>query len=58
MNDIPISVIIYLKENVTKDMDVFRIKCMLMNDLNIRGKEAKKYAKWYVNKYLNASLGN
>ena len=58
MNDIPVSVIIYLKENVNKNISVFRVKCMLMNGLSIRGKEAKKYAKWHVNKYLNASLGN
>jgi len=48
MNDIPFEIIVFLKEKALNKKTVSEIKMLLMDELKMRGKEAKKYAKWWI----------
>jgi len=48
VNDVPMEVALFLREKASDVKDVTRVKMMLMSELGIRGKEAKKYAKWWI----------
>jgi len=41
-------VTLFLREKASDVKDVAKVKMMLIDELNIRGKEAKKYAKWWT----------
>ena len=52
MNELPIGIISFLKEKYKEDMSIQEIKMLLMSGLNLRGKEAKRFAKLYLS-YLS-----
>jgi len=47
MNNIPLDVLITLDGRYSKNESVQILKNILMEKLNLRGKEAKKYAKMW-----------
>jgi len=52
MNELPIEIISFLKEKYKEDMSIQELKMLLMGELNLRGKDAKRFAKLYLS-YLS-----
>ena len=48
MNSLPIEIISFLKEKYKEGMTIQEIKMLLMDELNIRGKDAKRLAKLFL----------
>jgi len=52
MNELPIGIISFLKEKYKEDMSVQEIKMLLMSELNLSDKDAKRFAELYLS-YLS-----
>jgi len=48
MNDIPVEIISFLKEKASNVKNLMKVKMLLMDEIGITGKDAKKYAKWWI----------